>query len=538
MKKNQTNFKRLVSNLPYNPSLINQVSFYAKRLKQETSIRRLAFVFVALTFAVQLFAVMAPPQSSMASAGNDIKPGGFYSKDEGVAACRSNMNNYGAVLGQLGVSCDNLAAGSARKIDYNEKGGQLYSIGYVPQGFAGEAPIDLPNISVRVWARPLTAWGAHCYNDGRGCMAIEGTDSYGRYFMVLFACGNLVTIGYPHPVPPPPPPPPTPTPTPTPQPVKQINCGVLNMNVANGAHVPLNSTISVQGQATGVNLPSGELVDMYYDYYNTANKVPSPTQVAQGVPFHGTAAYDETARLFKMEIAGHYIFRLTVKYDGSSKTAGGSAVGNCVKDVYVDADTCKNPNDKDKCIIQNKRAKNVTRNIPDANGTTANPGDTLEYTLAVTNTLKSTVQKGYVIKDQIGDILEYADLVDAGGGKLDAQKNLVYPAVDIKPGQTIEKKFTVKVKDPIPETPRSSSDPGSYDLIMTNVYGDTIKIKVPPKGVKVIETTTTTTLPNTGPGENMAIAFGLSVFVGYFFFRSRLINKELDIVRQEYTTGA
>jgi uncharacterized repeat protein (TIGR01451 family) len=529
MKKHKTTFKRLVSNLPYNPSLISQVAFYTKRLKQETSIRRLGFLFIALTFLVQLFAVIAPPKSSIASAGNDIKPGGFYSHAEGVAACRSNMNNYGAVLAQLGVTCDNLANGVERKIDYSEQGGQLYSIGYVPQGFAGEQPIDLPNIGVRVWARPLTSWGPHCYNDGRGCLAIVGTDDRGRFFMVLFACGNLVTVGPPTVTPPQPPPPPPP-----PTPVKVINCALLSMNVTNGSHVPLGSTISVQGQASGLNLPAGELVNMYYDNYNAATKVTSPTQPAIGIWFTGNTAYDQTARKFKMDTAGHYIFRLTVKYE-NTKVAAGSAVGNCVKDVYVDADTCKNPNDHDKCEVKNKRAKNITRNIPDANGTTANPGDVIEYTLAITNTLKATTVKGFVIKDQIGDILEYADLVDTGGGKLDAQKNLVYPAVDIKASQTVEKKFTVKVKDPVPSTPVSSSDPGSFDLTMTNVYGDTIKIKVPPKGVKIIEATK---LPNTGPGENMAIAFVLTAVVGYFFFRSRLLTKELDLVREEYTAGA
>ena len=34
-------FKKLLSNLPYNPSLIGQVSFYAKRLHAEEKIRRL-----------------------------------------------------------------------------------------------------------------------------------------------------------------------------------------------------------------------------------------------------------------------------------------------------------------------------------------------------------------------------------------------------------------------------------------------------------------------------------------------------------------
>lgn len=536
MKKPKTTFKRLVSNLPYNPSLITQVSFYAKRLKQETSIRRLGFLFIVLTFVVQLFAVIAPPKPTVAQVGNDIKPGGFRSQQEGVDACRSNMNNYGAVLNTLGVSCDNLAAGSTRRLDYAEQGGQLYSIGYVPQGFANEVPVDLPDISVRVWARPMQSWGAHCWNDGAGCMAVVGTARDGSWFAVMFSCGNLVTNGPPHAVPPPAPPPPPPPPAPIPQ--KQIWCGLLNASVSDGAHVPLHSTVTVQGEAVGSNLDPNEKADMYYDNYNTANLVPSPTQTALGVPFVNGHAYDSTPRPFKMDIAGHYIFRLTVKYDGSSKTAGGSATGMCIKNVYVDQDTCKTPGaSQEACVIQNKRVANITTKNPNANNTLAHAGDTIEYTLSATNTYQSTTVKGYVIKEQVGDILEYADITDYGGSKMDAQHNLVWPAKDIKPSQTLTVKFTVKVKDPVPQTPRSPSDPGSFDLVMTNRYGDTVKINLPGSLPKTVETTTTQTLPNTGPGQNIAIAFVITAFIGYFFARSRLLNKELDIVRQEYAAG-
>jgi hypothetical protein len=68
-------FKKLVSNLPYNPSLITQVGFYADRLRQEKSIRRLSFVFIALAMAVQSLAVISPPERSLAYSTNHILNG-------------------------------------------------------------------------------------------------------------------------------------------------------------------------------------------------------------------------------------------------------------------------------------------------------------------------------------------------------------------------------------------------------------------------------------------------------------------------------
>ena len=65
-------FKKLLSNLPFNPSLIGQVSFYAKRMHQETAIRRVGLIFVLLAFFVQFFAVISPPEPSLAASGNDI----------------------------------------------------------------------------------------------------------------------------------------------------------------------------------------------------------------------------------------------------------------------------------------------------------------------------------------------------------------------------------------------------------------------------------------------------------------------------------
>ena len=115
-------FNKLLKNLPFNPSLINQVSFYAKRLRQESSIRRLGFLFIALTFAVQLFAVVAPPQASVQASGNDLIEGGVTSQGQLVSRCQGDAK-YQAILAWAGVSCDAVARGSAAvSSDHDSRG--------------------------------------------------------------------------------------------------------------------------------------------------------------------------------------------------------------------------------------------------------------------------------------------------------------------------------------------------------------------------------------------------------------------------------
>jgi len=68
---------------------------------------------------------------------------------------------------------------------------------------------------------------------------------------------------------------------------------------------------------------------------------------------------------------------------------------------------------------------------------------------------------------------------------------------------------------------------------MTNVYGDTIIINLPPTIPKTVETIGTT-LPNTGPGSSLIAVVSITVLAAFFFARSRLLAKEMDLVRSEY----
>lgn len=190
------------------------------------------------------------------------------------------------------------------------------------------------------------------------------------------------------------------------------------------------------------------------------------------------------------------------------------------------------------CLIFSKRARNVTQDISNANGTTAKAGDTIEYTLSVTNTSKET-RTGFVVEENLEDVLEYADILDNSGATFtdDPVKMLTWDPVNIRPNETITRTVTIKIKSPIPATPASTSDPYSYDLKITNMYGNTVQINLPPHPIKTIERTVTQ-LPNTGLGANVIIGALLLGGATYFYYRSRLLIKEVGLVRQQFNYGA
>ena len=60
-------FRKLVSNLPFSPALVGQLGFYARRLSTEQATRRLGLIFTVLAVAVQAFALIKPPEQTIAA---------------------------------------------------------------------------------------------------------------------------------------------------------------------------------------------------------------------------------------------------------------------------------------------------------------------------------------------------------------------------------------------------------------------------------------------------------------------------------------
>jgi len=215
-------------------------------------------------------------------------------------------------------------------------------------------------------------------------------------------------------------------------------------------------------------------------------------------------------------------------------------------DPNCKAPGCEAPENQNKPECQpnftiTKSAKNNTQGGGDATAVKANGGDTIIYTIEVKN--NGAVSGQIDIQDPLGDVLEYANLTDNGGGNLDgSNNNLSWSGVTVAPGQTVTRDFMITVKNPIPSVAQGQSEPGSYDCVMNNSMSDgaggTIFLDIPvscptPKIVEQV----VKQLPATGAGTNIIFGGIVAAVVVFFYARSRQLGKEVRLVRKEFNTG-
>ena len=444
-------FEKLIANLPYNPSLLNQLAFYGKRMRQEQAVRRTGLIFIVLAFSIQFFAVLSPPQSTMAASSNDLINSGITSAADASKNCTSNVQSYQDIMSHYGISCSDIGRGATLTIKSTDSSKQLFSMGRLPYGKTNassgkptsETPIKIAGLST-LYVRYLWSFDTGTSSSYKA-LKITSTLTHKTYY-ILFNCGNLVSIGVPVPYTPPPAPKPTPIPTPRPTP--------------------------------------------------TPVPTPKPTPVPK-------CQYDST-------IPSNDV--------------------NCkpCDQALSSADTLA-------CVVVHKAAANVTTGLSDANNTMAQAGDIVQYTLFAQNNGKGAV-KDFIFQENMSDVLDYATIVDLHGGQQDINNIVTWPAVSINAGATVERQITVKVKQPIPQTPVSSSDGGHFDLTMTNVYGNTINITLPGDVTKTVETVAAT-LPNTGPGSSLLFSAVIVMVAGYFFARARLLTTETSIAIKDNNSG-
>jgi hypothetical protein len=189
-----------------------------------------------------------------------------------------------------------------------------------------------------------------------------------------------------------------------------------------------------------------------------------------------------------------------------------------------------------------KSAQNITQklNSVDTLKTKANAGNVIEYTLTTHNSFAYD-RANYTISDYVGDVMDYTDMDQAflatQGGSYDAKTGTVtWTGQTIKADSDTTKIFRVTVKNPIPATNQPNAMTTTFDCVITNKYGTEISIPINCPIVKTVATTTTK-LPNTGPGTSIAIGSVFMILIAYFFARSRLLGKEIDLIRGEYATG-
>ena len=502
-------FPQIVSHLSITPQAVNQLVFYGRRLAKEDVTRKLSMVFALLLVVLQIAVIAAPPSPANAADPNDIIHGGFAKKSVLLADYDSQTNqgaNLRALLHYFGIERSDIANPDTKEGDINSSDHSLLSLGRTPH--SGDVK-TIHCCGDTFYLRPLYVWDTTPYTIKYGSTyrALIGRRAIdGGYFALMNACGNIVVRNVPKPKP-------SPTPTPV---VSAFACSDLKASTTSGK-TPL--TVNFTGVASTKNDTIKEWV---WDF-------------GDGTKAESTAT-NKVSHVYKK--SGHWTASLRVR-----DTKGNLSPAITACSVTVSANTTPPPLPPQ--ITQQKSALNLTQlkdgQPVDATTVTSQAGDSIKYTLSTTNT-GGSVQSGFVVQDNLTDILEYATVTDLGDANLatdaDGQQSIVWPKEDIAAGQTLVKQFTVQVKDPVPTTARGVSNPDSFDFKMDNVYGNGITIPVQPPAITTVAETTSQNLPQTGAGTDALIVFLFGGLVTYFWARNRQLMAEVKILRTDYQGGA
>ena len=545
--------KKLLEKVNYNPGIVSQISFYSNRMKQEAKIRRLSLVFIVLAFMIQFFAFISPPQATVADSPNDLVNGGFNSALEATNYCNSNVHDYGVILANYSITCNEVRNSSVVTLNSDSYNRQLFSMGRNPYGLKGETPVVINKTTY--YFRYLWAWdtmGSSNYQ------ALKVLSSDQKTYFLLFNCGNLVSIGLPES--------PNLTISKTTTPGYPVAGSDLTPNQIISYRILINNTGGIANNVTvSDNLPNYTTLIGFdskgasgfpnnlnvsqpiwkYDNVSQNNnyfidvkvKVNSNTPTNTRICNRATISSANTSTLNSNQICMTVLYSTPASpITPTQPTVPISQTCQYNPSLPSSSPDCKpcqdsiSSQDALACIKVSKTASNLTQGISNANGTTAQAGDEIVYTLYADNTGKAAVNN-YVFSENLNSVLAYSNIENLYGGTLDSSNQITWPVVNIPAGQTAFEKVEVKVKDPIPQTPTSTSDPGYFNLQMINVYGNSVTINLPPSAIKTIEniSTTSTTLVNTGPGTNIFITAIIVTVLGYFFSRSRILAKESAI---------
>ena len=653
-------FRKIISNLPFHPGLIHQLTFYARRLHQEEAVRRIGAIFTVLALGVQLLMIFSPAQTSLATGTNDIVYGAT-TKQQIESALTSGQDAYGRtdirqIYDNYGITLRDIQAASPTTVRSRERSYITTGRGDSP---GVDTPIQIPGSGTTIYERSLNVWDIKNYENYypaiTGTATGEGLLKGRQFWILLKGCGNITfepvprnpgfemvktqvgggtykvgdvftyKIEFRNPGNAP-----TLNPTITDtlandfefveqtssmpnyfgqngqtltwffgdlQPsqnwqyiqlkvrVRQISeatkrvCNASSATTRNTS--PVSSTnpegercVTIDNSCPGTNLPipNGDVTkcvitcpDGQQLPYDQINNCKSPVAACEYLKITDKPTWDSRTYETKIVLSkGANVSSVKLQINGSTvhdfgslsetkvfnQTATYANEGQFKAKIIVQPKAGTDYKESASCEITDtvvkpytrinlsKGVSNLTQNIPDAAGKVARASDELEYTLSINNSGNTDATNYVVDSDALNDILEYADLVKYDGASFDrTNQRLTWPATTIPAKGTVRKSFTVKVKNPIPTTPPSVSDPLSFDYKLRNIYGNEIVVPLD-KPVAGQTYETVSSLPNTGPGTSLLISVLATVIIGYFYARSRLLIKEVAIVRTDIGTGA
>lgn len=526
---------KLLSNISFNPSLVEQIGFYTKRLRREESVRRLGLIMIILSMLVQVFAVNFPAEKSLAYSDNHII-NGVKTRGDILRAWDAPRSDVAEIYGKFGVTRQDIAnLPNKPNSTVRSNAENFWSIGRnsltgysnISSGYK-DKEIALRAGGSTIYLRPLRAWdsGGHStYSAFKGRSSITG-----ETFWILVDCGNYTQIGKGRP----------------PKPELQVKKSIAG----NPKRVKPGQKIKFRVQFRNKKQDSlAEDVVMIdkvnrskYEVLNHKNlPIGRDGRIKKDI---GNLKHTDHSRVFVLEVRiknnvkdGDKICN-RVTLNASNTTSVSDEVCTRVK-ITPEPPTPPPPIPPDDVPpALSKEVTNLTQNVSGGGAieTKIQPGDLIEYRLITTNTNDESLDN-FVVSDYVGDLLDYATLdtgfLKAQGGVYDeSTKKVVWTNVALQGNSETVHRFRIQIKDPIPSTNSPSSVTTNFDCKISNEYGDEISMNVACPLIKNVET-----LPNTGPGETIAFAFATASVSGYFFARTRLLAKELAIAKRIFPSA-
>ena len=476
-------FKKIVSQLSFSPALVGQLGFYAKRLKKEQTTRRLGLIFVALALVVQSLVVFQAPEPANASSNNDFVVGGLgtgsnLSINNFLAPYDRNERHLQDIFNNAGITRAEIAATKFSTVT----AGTTISYGFENRAGSTPATIVDGNYSpvTTIYGRNMTTWG---YKPTDKIYAYVGHSAKAGWFAIIRACGNLATQTM---ITPPTPPPVAPTPPP-PAPANIVT-SKTGVNVTRGnveaskvlAQEKDIITYTVNVSNTGGTAKAVEMKDDLSEVLNFS-KLTNPDGGTLD-PAKKMLSWPSVTLNPGASVTKTYTVQMNTSLINSTTEC--KMTNRFIDKSFTIPVGCKTP---PADVVVSKTAANITQGNIDATKTTAHTSDRITFTLTAEN--KGGTAKDFIFDDTLSDVLEYAKLLDNGGGTFnEATQKLTWPAVSLKPGQKEIRTFSVSVLPEIPATPQGISDGSSYDCRMQNTFYEayvTIPVNCPPP--KVIE---------------------------------------------------
>lgn len=257
-------FKQIVSQLSMTPQAASQLTFYARRLKQESVTRFFSAFAAVLLVLLQIVTVVSPASASNSSSVNDLVPGGYTTKTD-LLSTYDHDATLRLIYTRFGVTRADIASSGTVMTTINSRdySNTLKSVGHTPYGVAGEQKIEVPTSPVSyVYLRNLSSFdsGANVVNGSNYKALVGKRSSDGGYFAILVVCGNIVVRTLP--------------------PIPAYACTSLTGTPLTG-QAPLATTLTAKATVSG-----GEKVAGFRYDFGDGNKLDVPTSLTTTTVTH------------------------------------------------------------------------------------------------------------------------------------------------------------------------------------------------------------------------------------------------------------